>query len=83
LDWDSIAYVLLNKAPDHRFDEWLSGWTQKAKVLLGAGVTADNVTALLEGHTGLHGLALDGASEEKVGVNDFDLVDSILEKIDQ
>lgn len=83
LPWDDFEYVLLQAPPKEELGQWLNAWGTVTKVLLGFGIDQDNVLEMLDAHPILYGVALDGASEEKTGINDFDLVDGILERLDQ
>jgi phosphoribosylanthranilate isomerase len=51
------------------------------KVILGTGITAENVLRLIE-DCGLYGISLSGGDEIKPGLRDFDLMAEILEKLE-
>ena len=55
--------------------------SQKCKVILGTGITEDNVLAVLE-ELNLHGISLNGGKEIKAGLRDFDQMADILEKLE-
>jgi phosphoribosylanthranilate isomerase len=51
------------------------------KVILGTGITTENVLHLIE-ECGLYGISLSGGEEIKPGLRDFDLLAEILEKLE-
>ncbi|MDX1628189.1 MAG: phosphoribosylanthranilate isomerase [Fulvivirga sp.] len=59
----------------------LTALAKNQKVLLGYGITDDNVLALLE-ETGVHGIALKGGNEIKPGYKDYDELADILETLE-
>ncbi len=56
-------------------------FSERCEIILGAGLSADNVLDLLSDHT-LKGIALTGGNEIKPGLKDFDELANILEKLE-
>lgn len=55
--------------------------SEKCEIVLGAGLSSENVLDLLADHT-LKGVALSGGTELKPGLKDFDELADILEKLE-
>lgn len=55
--------------------------TESCKVILGTGITIENVQTLVE-EAGIYGISLSGGDEIKPGLKDMDLLAEILEKLE-
>lgn len=55
--------------------------TESCKVILGTGITIENVQTLVE-EAGIYGISLSGGNEIKPGLKDMDLLAEILEKLE-
>ncbi len=55
--------------------------TESCKVILGTGITIENVQSLVK-EVGIYGISLSGSDEIKPGLKDMDLLAEILEKLE-
>ncbi len=82
----SEAGILLHLTSEHETLtaedlEVINLLSEKCEIILGAGLSSENVLELLSEHT-LKGIALTGGTEIKPGLKDFDELADILEKLE-
>ncbi len=79
-----VDLIVVNKESDEISEEdivTIKKLTQNNKVLIGYGITADNVDEMLE-ETNAYGIAISGGSEIKPGYKDYDELADILEELE-
>ncbi len=82
----SEAGVIFHLTSDHEILtaedlEVINLLSERCEIILGAGLSSENVLDLLSEHT-LKGIALTGGTEIKPGLKDFDELADILEKLE-
>jgi phosphoribosylanthranilate isomerase len=78
-----IIFHVISKHEDLRAEdlEMISKLSEHCKVILGVGITSSNVVNLVK-ELNLYGISLDGGSEIKPGLKDFDEMADILESLE-
>lgn len=82
--FEGIDLVIISKSSDDISPEEISAIKEVAasnKVLIGYGVTVDNLDSLLE-ETNAYGIAISGGSEIRPGYKDYDELADILEALE-
>ncbi|GAA0877133.1 hypothetical protein GCM10009119_01010 [Algoriphagus jejuensis] len=77
-----ILHVTSDQQPLSLEDlETLAILSKNCKVILGSGITKDNILDLIE-NTGIYGISLSGGEETKPGLKDLNELADILEKLE-
>ncbi|HNP17093.1 MAG TPA: phosphoribosylanthranilate isomerase [Fulvivirga sp.] len=82
-NWAGIDYIIIMSTKDFTSEQIakIKELSIKNKILLGSGVTADNIESILVA-TGAHGIALTAGDEIRPGYKDYDELADILEALE-
>ncbi len=82
-NWEGIDYIIITAIKDFTSEQIakIKELSTKYKILLGSGITSDNIENILK-TTGAYGIALTAGDEIRPGYKDYDELADILEALE-